>query len=60
MLRVHTEDMALVAADVLDAMLCVIAGSTSAIRTLEHLKGLECIVRVLRRKGVDPAVRCVC
>ncbi|TIA88949.1 hypothetical protein E3P81_03195 [Wallemia ichthyophaga] len=53
----HSVDTTLVAADVLDALLCVIAGSTTAIRTLEHLRGLECIVRVLRRKGVDAAVR---
>ncbi|EIM22599.1 hypothetical protein WALSEDRAFT_68055 [Wallemia mellicola CBS 633.66] len=52
-----TDLQPVVAADALDALLCAVAGSSVAIRRLENIKGLECIVRVLRRKGVDPAVR---
>ncbi|TIB78384.1 hypothetical protein E3Q22_02598 [Wallemia mellicola] len=51
-----TDLQPVVAADALDALLCAVAGSSVAIRRLENIKGLECIVRVLRRKGVDPAV----
>lgn len=54
-----TDLQPVVAADALDALLCAVAGSSVAIRRLENIKGLECIVRVLRRKGVDPAVRWV-
>ena len=49
----------IVAGDTLDTILCIIVGSPSATRTLEYCRGLEYIVRVLRRKGVEPTVRYV-
>lgn len=50
----------MLAAAILDTLLCILVDSPAALRVFEDASGVEAVVKTLKRVGIAREVRCGC